>query len=107
MSAQYPDREVVSPTHWYQRNLHCLVGATFILAFLGQGLFFISSKSQTADEAVHLGAGYSYLATGDFRLNPEHPPLIKILCALPDYLWYRLPFEPHLTQTNGALQPKA
>lgn len=40
-------------------------------------------ESQTIDEAVHLSAGLSYLKTGDFRLNPEHPPLIKELAALP------------------------
>lgn len=40
-------------------------------------------ESQTIDEAVHLSAGLSYLTTGDFRLNPEHPPLIKELAALP------------------------
>jgi hypothetical protein len=32
---------------------------------------------------VHLFAGYSYLKWGDFRVNPEHPPLAKILAALP------------------------
>jgi hypothetical protein len=62
--------------------------------FFGQGLHFITANSQTFDEAVHLSAGYSYLATGDFRLNREHPPLIKLLCALPVYLTYRVPFEP-------------
>ena len=41
------------------------------------------SESQTIDEAVHLTAGYSYLTTGDYRLNPEHPPLIKMFSALP------------------------
>lgn len=40
-------------------------------------------ESQTIDEAVHLSAGLSYLKTGDFRMNPEHPPLIKELAALP------------------------
>ncbi len=40
-------------------------------------------ESQTIDEAVHLSAGFSYLKTGDFRLNPEHPPLVKELAALP------------------------
>lgn len=39
--------------------------------------------SQTTDEAVHLAAGRSYWQTGDFRLNPEHPPLIKLLAAVP------------------------
>jgi hypothetical protein len=66
-----------------------------MLAFFAQGLYFISANSQTFDEAVYLTGGYSYLATGDFRLNPEHPPFIKQLCALPVYLWYRVPFEPN------------
>lgn len=39
--------------------------------------------SQTTDEAVHLLAGYTYLTRRDFRFNPEHPPLVKVLAALP------------------------
>ncbi len=40
-------------------------------------------ESQTVDEGVHLAAGYSYLLKNDFRMNQEHPPLIKELAALP------------------------
>lgn len=40
-------------------------------------------ESQTFDEAVYISAGYSYWKTGDFRLNPEHPPLTKLLLAAP------------------------
>jgi len=40
-------------------------------------------KSATFDEVVHLPAGYSYLTTGLFKINPQHPPLIKEICALP------------------------
>ncbi|MFA6524723.1 MAG: glycosyltransferase family 39 protein [Patescibacteria group bacterium] len=40
-------------------------------------------ESQTIDEGSHLSSGYSYITTGDFRMNPEHPPLIKELSALP------------------------
>ncbi len=35
------------------------------------------------DERIHLPAGYSYLTQQDMRLNPEHPPLVKDLAALP------------------------
>ena len=35
------------------------------------------------DEAAHIPAAYSYLEKHDFRLNPEHPPLIKNLSAIP------------------------
>ena len=34
--------------------------------------------SFTIDEAYHIGAGVAYVETGDFRLNPEHPPLVKL-----------------------------
>ena len=40
-------------------------------------------KSPTFDETLHLFAGYSYLKWGDFGINPEHPPLAKIVAALP------------------------
>lgn len=40
-------------------------------------------KSPTADENFHLVAGYSYLKWGDYRINPEHPPLAKLWAALP------------------------
>jgi GNAT superfamily N-acetyltransferase len=34
--------------------------------------------SFTIDEPWHIVAGASYLRTGDWRLNPEHPPLTKL-----------------------------
>jgi hypothetical protein len=37
-----------------------------------------SLDSFTYDEAYHIGAGVAYVKTGDFRLNPEHPPLVKL-----------------------------
>lgn len=43
----------------------------------------VRQESQTVDEGVHLAAGYSYWKTGDFRLNPEHPPLVKLLASVP------------------------
>src|SRR3989344_1676971 len=35
------------------------------------------------DELAHLPAGYSYLTQKDMRMNPEAPPLIKDLTAVP------------------------
>lgn len=40
-------------------------------------------ESVTIDEVSHIGAGVSYLQKLDLRMNPEHPPLPKILAALP------------------------
>lgn len=40
-------------------------------------------ESVTVDEVAHIGAGVSYLQKLDLRMNEEHPPLAKILAALP------------------------
>src|SRR5580693_3313398 len=32
----------------------------------------------TIDEAYHITAGVSYVKYHDFRINPEHPPLVKL-----------------------------
>lgn len=55
-----------------------------------------SLDSFTYDEAYHIGAGVSYFQTGDFRLNPEHPPLVKLWTgAYVSMLGYTMsPFRP-------------
>jgi len=40
-------------------------------------------ESATIDEIAHIGAGVSYLQKLDLRFNEEHPPLAKVLAALP------------------------
>jgi 4-amino-4-deoxy-L-arabinose transferase-like glycosyltransferase len=40
-------------------------------------------ESVTIDEVTHIGAGVSYLQKLELRLNEEHPPLPKVLAALP------------------------
>ncbi len=54
-----------------------------LVAQLGVQLYLARHDSQTTDEGVHISAGYTYITRGDFRFNPEHPPLVKILAALP------------------------
>lgn len=56
----------------------CLLIFVFIITVLS-----IKDDSLTMDELAHLPAGYSYLTQKDMRLNPEHPPLVKDLAALP------------------------
>lgn len=43
----------------------------------------VQTENETNDEPAHIAAGYSYWVTGDFRLNPEHPPFAKLLCTIP------------------------
>src|ERR1700690_4064215 len=40
-------------------------------------------QSATFDESCHTLAGYSYWTRGDFGINPENPPLVKLLAAAP------------------------
>lgn len=49
----------------------------------------------TIDEPYHIVAGVSYVRAGDFRLNPEHPPLSKIWvgAALPAGAFRMPPFR--------------
>lgn len=76
-----------------QRRTGLAVALVFlVLAFSSSWL-----KSVTGDEPAHLGAGMAILAHGDFRMNPEHPPLIKVLAALPVHLFAR----PDLTYSLG------
>ena len=57
---------------------------TFILLLFAFQAFFSSFHlSAVADEYPHIESGYSALVTGDFRMETEHPPLIKVLSALP------------------------
>jgi len=55
-----------------------LLTIMFFLAFTS-----FLGDSVTMDELAHIPAGYSYLTQRNFRINPEHPPLIKDLAALP------------------------
>jgi tetratricopeptide (TPR) repeat protein len=59
-------------------------GAFVCLALLLVGLGILRSAIATRldgftlDEAYHIAAGVSYVKYGDFRINPEHPPLVKL-----------------------------
>ena len=59
-----------------------LVGALVALQ-AGLAVHAMRGNSATFDEGAHLPAGYTHLALGDHRLNPEQPPLVKLLAAAP------------------------
>jgi tetratricopeptide (TPR) repeat protein len=41
----------------------------------------VRQESQTWDEGDHIFAGYMSWTRADFGLNPEHPPLLKLLAS--------------------------
>lgn len=54
-----------------------------LAALLLQAYPSLTLKTPTFDEPAHIAAGLSYLKTGDFRINLQHPPLLKEIGALP------------------------
>ncbi len=76
------------------RRTSVLVGLLLAI-FVAELLLSVRQDSQTFDESNHLYAGYSYWKRGDFGINPEHPPLVKLVAALP-LLPLRLAVQPPL-----------
>lgn len=80
----------------------------FLLASISIAAFALminaaANDSAIMDELAHIPAGYSYLHNFDYRLNPEHPPLVKILSAIP-LLFLKLNFptnSPAWGEVNG------
>lgn len=60
-----------------------LVAAGLLLVMAANLLSVIARKSITIDETSAIPSGYYYLTEGAFDINSEHPPLPKMLAALP------------------------
>lgn len=57
--------------------------ALICLASFSMMLWASRTDAPIMDELAHIPAGYGYAHQLDYRLNPEHPPLIKALAMLP------------------------
>ena len=58
----------------------CLIVLLFG-SFTFQLWLHAARTSATNDEPVHILAGYRYWQCGDFGINPEHPPFLKLLAT--------------------------
>jgi hypothetical protein len=65
-----------------ERKYNVIASLLLLFMFIC-GLSSTFKDSITDDEVAHIPAGFSYLDKHDYRLNPEHPPLVKDLAALP------------------------
>jgi hypothetical protein len=71
--------------------------AALLIVLLLEVSLSIRRETQTWDEACHIFAGYSYWTRGDFGMNPEHPPLLKLLATAPLLsLSLRVPPHPNI-----------
>src|SRR4030088_1749659 len=61
-----------------------ITGVIILLLVLEcQLLYSVRQESLTWDEGDHIFAGYMSLKHHDFGLNPEHPPFVKMIAAIP------------------------
>jgi 4-amino-4-deoxy-L-arabinose transferase-like glycosyltransferase len=60
-----------------------LAAGFFLAVMLLLMLRSVQEDALTVDEPVHITAGYAALRFRNAQLNPEHPPLLKLLAALP------------------------
>jgi hypothetical protein len=79
------------------RWLPALVAGLLLAAHAGLAIDALWSASVSYDETSHLPAGMAFVATGEMRLNPQHPPLVKLLAGLAT-----LPLEPRLPLRSAA-----
>lgn len=75
-SVEHMPQKITSGISW------CAVAAICFFALI---LMLVASFGESAitDERAHIPAGYGYVANLDYRLNPEHPPLVKVLAGIP------------------------
>jgi len=66
-----------------KRRLTWGIAASLLFLFIFQASTAVKDKSIIYDEMAHIPAGYSYLVTGDYRINFFHPPFTKYLSGLP------------------------
>ena len=73
-----PDDEETGRNSWKRRAIFFALVIVLIGGAIIRSSIATSLDSFTFDEAYHIGAGAAYIQTGDFRLNPEQPPLTKL-----------------------------
>ena len=76
----------------------CMVGGVvfLLLLFALEVITTVRQESLTWDEGDHIFAGYMSWKTHDYGLNPEHPPLVKMLATIPLlHLPLRVPPDQH------------
>ena len=73
----------VSPAFSLGRPAILGLAAAILAAFAVLSVFSYTQKSATWDEPLHLAHGYAALTRHDYRVDPGHPPLMRMLAALP------------------------
>jgi len=84
----------------YQNYIVAAILAIMLAISIGTAL----GDSAIMDEVAHIPSGYTYVKFHDYRLNPEHPPLLKDLAGIPlQFLNLKFPINEQFwtTDANG------
>lgn len=71
---------------YFDSRAQRLAAAAMAALWLAMAFHGVFRKSPTIDEVPHIGDALAILEFGDYRINPEHPPLFKVLSVLPGWL---------------------
>lgn len=82
MVADSATGRIPTPRSTSQRTVAGIL-ALFVVIFSALEIAAFTRTSATWDEPTHLTAGYAALAHGDYRVDPEHPPFLRMWAALP------------------------
>lgn len=85
MMADVPTAQLTSSTAFSAAGAAQRYFFVFVLLIIGCGVvrswWATALDGFTLDEAYHIAAGASYLRFHDFRINPEHPPFVKLIAG--------------------------
>jgi 4-amino-4-deoxy-L-arabinose transferase-like glycosyltransferase len=80
----------------HRRKYIWLAAVALLVLQATLALTMVHRESLTFDEDDHMFAGYMMWKAADYGLNPEHPPLVKLLATVPilwDHLWVPPPLD--------------
>jgi Dolichyl-phosphate-mannose-protein mannosyltransferase len=95
---------IISRVTDFVSDQHRYFAAAMLIVMFLLGITSMVGNSAIVDEVAHIPAAYSYLKLGDYRLNPEHPPLIKDIAAIPlQFMNLKFPTNSNewLNEVNG------
>jgi len=84
------------PVAKHRRKYIWLAAVALLVLQATLALTMVHRESLTFDEDDHMFAGYMMWKAADYGLNPEHPPLVKLLATVPilwDHLWVPPPLD--------------
>ncbi len=87
-----------------ERILYWAAVALLFGLFAFQLWFHAVRTSATFDEPIHTLAGHQYWRCGDFGVNPEHPPMLKLLATA--FLNFRASLAESKAECGTRLVPK-